>query len=104
MRPWPSVTSTATHTYQSCRSASSSVESSREKMMSVPPMVGVPAFTEWAAGPSERIDWPICRRMSRRMSVGPRRSDRLSAVRPARRVRNVMYRKTFSGAKLVCSG
>ena len=72
--------------------------------MSVPPMVGVPAFTEWAAGPSERIDWPICRRMSRRMSVGPRRSDRLSAVRPARRVRNVMYRKTFSGAKLVCSG
>jgi len=60
-------------------------------------MVGVPALVAWFAGPSLRIDWPICSAESRRMSVGPRRSESVSAVRPARRVRNVMYLKTLSG-------
>ena len=66
-------------------------------MMSVPPMVGVPALVAWLAGPSLRIAWPICSAESRRMSTGPSTSESVSAASPASRVRKVMYLKTLSG-------
>jgi hypothetical protein len=51
---------------------------------------GRPAFTWCVAGPSERIDCPIWSAESRRMSVGPRTSDSVSAASAATSVRNVM--------------
>ncbi len=36
----------------------------------MPPIVGVPAFTVWWAGPSTRICWPIRQRISHRSSIG----------------------------------
>ncbi len=99
MSPFDTVTRSASQTYHEVTSARSSVASVSEKMMSVPPMVGVPAFLACDCGPSSRIDWRICSSVSRRMSRGPMTSDTTRAVRPATRVRNVMYLKTFSGSK-----
>ena len=36
----------------------------------MPPIVGVPAFKVWWAGPSTRICWPIRQRMSQRSRIG----------------------------------
>ena len=38
--------------------------------MARPPIVGVPAFAQWEAGPSSRMCWPIRRRVNHRMSSG----------------------------------
>ena len=52
-------------------------------------MVGVPALLWWA-GPISRIGWPTRMRASQRISEGPTRKERKSAVSVAAPVRKVM--------------
>ena len=71
-------------------SASMSVERDKARMMSVPPIVGVPALVEWDAGPSSRICWPICLSVRERISHGPRINETASAISAAMAARNVI--------------
>ena len=80
----------AIQTYVLARLPQTSVGTIVPRMMSMPPIDGVPFLTKWDCGPSSRISWPICFRRSRRMSQGPRRKLRTRAVTPARAVRTVM--------------
>ena len=52
----------------------------------MPPIVGVPAFRVWWAGPSTRICWPIRQRMSQRSSIGvPKPATRIETAPADRR-------------------
>ena len=53
-------------------------------------MVGVPALTWCACGPTSRMFWPTERRRSWRMNQGPRIQERISAVTIATAARKVM--------------
>ena len=84
------VTPSTIQTNRLRRSAHSSVLTRMASRISVPPMVGVPAFCRWLWGPSSRTVWPIWRWVSRRIRAGPSSSEIASAVsapRMARRVR-----------------
>ncbi len=61
--------------------------------MSTPPMVGVPPFLRWVSGPSSRTYWPIWNSRSFSMTYGPMIMPISSAVRLAKTVRKVRYRK-----------
>ncbi len=58
--------------------------------ISSPPIVGVPAFARCDCGPSCRMIWPIWKSRSVRIIHGPSSRLRMSAVRLAAAVRNVM--------------
>ena len=79
-----------------CRSAQSTVETTRAKRISEPPMVGVPALERWLSGPSSRIACPICLSCRRRMNQGERAKPMNIAVIIAAITRNGTYRSTFS--------
>ena len=72
------------------RSARSTVASTSEKRIKVPPMVGVPAFSLCRSGPSERIGWPMWFAVRRRMSTGPSTKEMVSDISAASSVRKVM--------------
>ena len=72
-------------------SAQSSVETVAAAMISVPPMVGVPAFFRWVSGPFSRTTCPKRNRVSQRIIAGPSRKVSTSAVTTAPAVRKVMY-------------
>ena len=59
------------------------------RMMS-PPIVGVPRFPWWEAGPSARITCPIFRALSRAMMGGPTTKASRSAVTVAPAARKEM--------------
>ncbi len=50
---------TAIQMYGLVRSAQSSVDRNTAARINRPPIVGVPAFGLWLAGPSLRTTWPI---------------------------------------------
>ncbi len=66
------------------------------RMMSAPPMVGVPRLDACAAGPSSRMTSPSCRSRARRMNQGAIRKVMISEVSVARPTRVETYRKTFA--------
>ncbi len=70
-----------------------------ENRISIPPIVGVPFFFWWPAGPSSRIDCPICSAVKRRMTIGPRTRESVRATSDATSVRKVMYLNTPSAAQ-----
>ena len=49
----------------------------------IPPMVGVPAFTACPAGPSSRMCWPNSRARSHQMNFGERKTQMSSEAVPA---------------------
>ena len=55
-----------------------------------PPIVGVPRFSWWLAGPSARITCPTRRSRSARITHGPTTNASRSAVTVAPAARNVM--------------
>ena len=55
MMPKPTVTRMSIHTKSLVRFAHSSVEITTEKMIMMPPMVGVPVFARCVPGPSSRM-------------------------------------------------
>jgi hypothetical protein len=59
MAPNAAVESTAIQMYEFNKSAQSSVGTIDAVRISSPPIVGVPAFGAWDAGPSWRTIWPI---------------------------------------------
>ena len=65
-------------------------------MISAPPIVGVPRFEAWAAGPSSRMTSPSCRSRARRMNQGATMKVMVSDVSVARPTRVETYRKTFA--------
>jgi len=60
-----------------------SVDITIDEMISVPPIVGVPAFLWWASGPSFWIYCPTCISLNFLMTHGPRRKQIKKAVRLA---------------------
>ncbi len=90
MAPIHSVASIATTTIRLSIRAQSSVGTMVAKMMTSPPIVGVPRFPWWLAGPSARMIWPILWAWSRRMTAGPTMKDSTSAVTPAPAARKAM--------------
>ncbi len=73
-------------------------------MIISPPMVGVPVLAWWDWGPSSRIYWPICMALSLRMNQPPTTMEMIRAVRMAKMVRKVMYRKTLNPPKTDFNG
>ena len=67
----------------------------REKPMSRPPMVGVPALLSWALT-SSRIYWPHLTLLSQAIKRGPTIMDTDRAVSRAQTERKVIYRKTLN--------
>ena len=53
----------------------------------IPPIVGVPAFTACPSGPSSRMYWPNSRRLRYSMNLGPRNTQMKSEAMPAIRMR-----------------
>ncbi len=53
-------------------------------------MVGVPALTWWACGPTSRMFWPTDSRRSVRTNHGPSSQERSRAVTIAAATRKVM--------------
>ena len=51
-----------------------------------PPIVGVPSFTMWMAGPSRRTCWPIRRSASARNRIGVPKPDTNKATVPAMKI------------------
>ena len=86
------------------RSIQRSVATMTASRISSPPIVGVPALAWWDWGPSSRMDWPICRRLSSRIIGPPKASEISSAVTAAIAARNVMYRKTLNAGNDFASG
>ena len=66
------------------------MERTKARMISVPPIVGVPALAVWLAGPSLRIGWLICMAARERIRYGPRRKEIRSAIRAAKAARKVI--------------
>ena len=87
--PKPTKTSMACQTYKFVRSAHRRMLTPRERIMSSPPMVGVPAFDAWAAT-SSRMYWPHLSLRSQMMNFGPMRMLKRSAVMSAAMERKVM--------------
>ncbi len=83
MMPKPTVTTMSIQTKSLVRFAHRSVEITTEKMIMMPPMVGVPDFARCVPGPSSRMDCPICSDSSLRMSQGPKTKQITSAVMAA---------------------
>ncbi len=53
--------------------------------ITIPPIVGVPAFSWWPAGPSSRMYWPNSFWRSQSMNFGPRKMQiRREAIPPMR--------------------
>src|SRR5882724_7424146 len=95
MSPNAKVTPNTIHTRRLVSSAHRRVLISVVTRISVPPIVGVPAFTRWVCGPSSRTTWPTWWYDRRSISHGPRSNDRPSAETVARMARNVRYEKTL---------
>ena len=72
------------------KSPQSSTEIRIEPRIRIPPMVGVPSFPRWDWGPSARTYCLTFSSFSFRITQGPQRSERKTAVRIARAARNVM--------------
>ena len=49
----------------------------------IPPIVGVPAFSWWPAGPSGRMFWPNSRSRRNSMNFGERKTQMSSEAVPA---------------------
>ena len=64
------MTSSASQTSVLRRSHQRIVAAISARMMSAPPIVGVPRLEACAAGPSSRITSPSCRSRARRMNQG----------------------------------
>jgi hypothetical protein len=81
------VTSSASQTSVLRRSHHRIVPADSAMMISAPPMVGVPFFDAWPAGPSSRISSPSWRSRARRMNQGATTnviSSDVSVARPMR--------------------
>src|SRR2546429_9707001 len=78
MAPAHSIAATATTTYRPSSFAHKTVGTTVARIMISPPIVGVPRFVWWLAGPSARITCPTFRSRSRRIMAGappePRRN------------------------------
>ena len=76
--------------------AQTSVAMSTEPMMSTPPIVGVPIFPPcssaslWTSA-AVRIGCPTLSEIKRRITRGPKITDRMNASNPALAARKVMY-------------
>ncbi len=77
--------------------------STSENRISVPPMVGVPAFTLWRSGPSLRMGCPIWFSVSRRITTGPSRNEIESAVSAASRRAKGDVAEDVEDVYVVCS-
>src|SRR5256885_15321946 len=71
MAPAHSIAATATTTYRPSSYPHKSVGTTVARIMISPPIVGVPRFVWWLAGPSARITCPTLRSRSRRIMAGP---------------------------------
>jgi hypothetical protein len=60
-----------------------------------PPMVGVPAFLWWLAGPSSLMYWRIWKFFISLINFGPITNHKVIEVREAKIILNVIYLKTF---------
>ena len=80
MRPKLIVTIRIIQMKLTVRLAQRKVEMTVAKMISTPPMVGVPFFERCESGPSSRIGWPICRDCNFRIIHGPRMKQITRAV------------------------
>ena len=99
MAPIATKVSSASTVYELVNSAHISVETPADMTIRVPPIVGVPAFTRWVCGPSERTTWPMRERWRTRMVIGPSKNASPSDVTSAPAARNVMYWKTLNTLK-----
>jgi hypothetical protein len=81
------VTSRASQTSVLRRSHHSTVPADSAMMISAPPIVGVPFFEAWLAGPSSRISSPSWRSRARRMNQGATMNVMTSDVSVARPMR-----------------
>ena len=93
MAPMASSVKSASIVYQFVSSAQSSVDTAVDARINTPPMVGVPAFSRWVAGPSLRTTWPTRSRVSARMVMGPSTNASTKDVTRAPAALNVMKRK-----------
>ena len=101
--PNPNVTSTSSHTSGLSRLQNMNTPSSSEKMISTPPMVGVPAFLPCISARSGaplmltvRMGWPALSRRSAATTHGPALMDSSSASAMAAAALTVMYWKGFT--------
>jgi hypothetical protein len=80
-----------TQIYLFVRSASNIVDKQTDRIIIIPPIVGVPTFVKWDSGPSMRIGCPcfcnLCRNL---MILGPIIKLKLKLIRIARLLRKVM--------------
>ena len=83
------MTNSAIQVYFTRKSAQSSMAMQTLRMMSAPPIVGVPAFFRWVCGPSSRTYCPICRRRRRAIIRPPKPMERRSAVSAPKMTREV---------------
>jgi hypothetical protein len=91
-----------TQIYIFFRSPQRKTERSIQMMMSIPPIVGVPALFMCVLGPSSRICCVILNLLILPIIHGPRRRENSMAVSTAREVLKVMYLKTFRGENQSC--
>ena len=80
MAPKASVTPRTNQTKKLLRSAHISVGTTMQRLIRIPPIVGVPALLWWDCGPSSRMYCPIWNFFSLSMTQGPSTSERTSAV------------------------
>ena len=92
MRPIQISAMRQTTVYQFGR-AQSTVETTADMMMMVPPMVGVPALVRWVSGPKSRTICPTFNRVSHRIVAGPRTKATSRAVTSPPADRTVTYWK-----------
>src|SRR2546430_14452322 len=79
MAPAHSIAATATTTYRLSSFAHKSVGTTVARIMISPPIIGVPRFVWWLAGPSARITRPPFLSRSPRIMAGPPREERHTA-------------------------
>ena len=74
------------------------------RMISTPPMVGVPLLPRCVCGPSVRTTWPTLSIRSREMMAGPNQNATRNAVTTAPAARNVWKRKRLKAMLYSASG
>ena len=80
MAPKPSAAKRSSHVWMLVGSCQRTRETPTERMMSTPPMVGVPAFAWCEVGVSSRAVHPVFNARSRAMTQGPKRKEISRAV------------------------
>jgi uncharacterized membrane protein len=84
------------------RSPHRRTERSMQRIIRIPPIVGVPDLFMCVFGPSSRICCVILNLFILPIIHGPRRREKTIAVSTAREVLKVMYLKTFRGENQSC--